>query len=83
MPTRQPTVNLRQLESDRETLAKQLGELDAALAVLRRYGARPTKVSPESTPAPRIVKPLTAKQRAAISARMRRYWADRRKADKR
>jgi hypothetical protein len=83
-----PTTRSR-LAADRATLAAQLAELDAAIAVLARYeparaGRTPGKGNGNGhtlAPATAKARPaLTPARRAAISRRMRAYWKERRAA---
>jgi hypothetical protein len=63
--------SLDQLRLDRETLASQLAELDAALRVLERYSGRRVSATPPKR-SPR--KQMSASQKKAVSLRMKAYW---------
>lgn len=64
---------LAKMQADRDVLAKQLADLDAALATVRRYLGAGTATS-EAVPQKRRATTMSPAQRKAVSQRMKAYW---------
>jgi len=62
-----------------QELTQELAAIYRAFPGLRRGGASPKQAS---GPAIRRRKPMTAAQKKEVSRRMKKYWAERRKANK-
>ena len=61
-----------------EELTQELAAIYRAFPGLRRSGA---SAAPPSAGAARRRKPMSAAQKREVSRRMKKYWADRRKAN--
>ena len=75
------------LRQQKAALEAQVGRLDAAIAALaggaaaRKQAGRQAARS-RAAPKERARPPMTAAQKKAVSARMKKYWAGRRRAGK-
>ena len=75
-------ARLEQIEMERRAIVAAFPDLAGA----RRGPGRPAKTQAQKAGAPAAAKPrrrrrtMTAAQRKEVSERMRKYWADRRKA---
>jgi hypothetical protein len=67
---------LKQLNTDRSRLDSQISALTAALASLGVKGGNPSSAKRATRRRPK----MTPAQRKAVSARMKKYWARRKKA---
>ena len=61
-------------------LRAELAEIYRAFPALRAGGGRPAAAGAAEPGSRRRRKPMTAAQKKAVSIRMRKYWASRRKA---
>jgi len=61
-------------------LRAELAEIYRAFPALRAGGGRPAAAGAAEPGSRRRRKPMTAAQKKAVSIRMRKYWAGRRKA---
>jgi hypothetical protein len=61
-------------------LSAELAEIYRAFPALRARGGRPAAAAAAEPGVRRRRKPMTAAQKKAVSIRMRKYWAGRRKA---
>ena len=72
---------LTALKRQKADLEAQVSRLSAAIDVLAGVSAAPKKkAKKKATEAKRTRKPMTAAQKKLVSARMKKYWAARRKA---
>ena len=72
----------RGAEARVEDLKTELAAIYRAFPDLaRRRSGRPAAEPREAAPARRRRKPMTAAQKKAVGARMKKYWAERRKAE--
>ena len=77
-----PTQEIqKELQKERARVALELGRLDAAIAALSgsRQPRKPGK-APKKTVKKR--KPMSAANKRAIAARMKKYWKERKKKKK-
>ena len=67
------------LRSQKATLLAEVGRIDAAITALTGRGKTPAKAASAAKAKGRKRRKMTAAQRRAVSERMKKSWADRKK----
>ena len=70
---------IAKLRSQKATLLAEVGRIDAAITALTGRGKTPAKVASAAKAKGRKRRKMTAAQRRAVSERMKKSWADRKK----